>query len=119
MKQKSTAAVLIYQLPPFTAQGQAVRHYLSSRGIRAITVTAQDGGKSIATLLGLQQDAPVPFPPLPGEAVLVLYGLVGPVFDDFLDFLQKTAPVRLKAVATPFNLRWSFGRLAAHLREEA
>ncbi len=77
MKQKSTAAVLIYQLPPFTAQGQAVRHYLSSRGIRAITVTAQDGGKSIATLLGLQQDAPIKITPHTGRGEKGKYGRVG------------------------------------------
>ncbi|MCD8143771.1 MAG: DUF3783 domain-containing protein [Oscillospiraceae bacterium] len=117
-RQTNTPAVLLYQLPEFSAQGWAVRTYLTAHGIRVITVSPGDGGKSLSTLLGLKQEAPVFSPPLPGEPVVVLYGLVGPTFDSFLDFLAKTAPVQLKAVATPYNLSWSFGKLAAQLAKE-
>lgn len=117
-EKKNTPAVLLYQLPEFSAQGRAIRQYLSGRGIRAITVSPADGGKTLATLLGLKKEAITAALPLPQEPVVVLYGLMGPAFDDFLEFLGQTAPVRLKAAATPFNLRWSFSRLANELARE-
>ena len=117
--QKNTPAVLLYRLPEFTIQGKAVRNFLSDHQIRAITVNPGDSGRTIANLLGMGQDAAGQNVPLPSEPVAVLYGLMGPVFDEFLEFLEKTAPIRLKAVATPYNLHWTFGRLAGQLSRES
>ncbi len=117
----NTPAVLIYRLSPLTQEGRALRSYLQQHGIRSITVGTADGGKTISALLGLPAApaAPAGAIDLPAEPVLVLYGIMGPSFDALLDFLQKNAPVRLKAVATPFNLRWSFARLARELGRDA
>ena len=116
--QKNTPAVLLYQLPEFSMQGRAVRTWLAERGIRAVSVGPDDSGKTLSTLLGLKREADGPKRPLPGEPMVVLYGLVGPTFDDFLTLLDGTGRIALKAAATPYNLHWTFGKLAEQLQDE-
>lgn len=117
-EKKRTEKVLLYLLPESDPKGHAIRGYLKEHDIPVLTATPMDSGRTLAAIFGLAKGNMGRATPLPKEPVLVMFGFSEETLDPFLEFLRDNAPVPLKAVATPHNLKWPFGQLAAQLMRE-
>lgn len=117
MKNKQETA-LLYNLPVGSEQGDGVRKVLAEMKIRPVTVSQSESGKTLSRLLGLSADPEGESLPLPEEPVLVLYHLSDKHMNQLLTRLHTTAPVELKAMVTPVNRKWTFGKLCGELARE-
>lgn len=115
---QNRAKVLLYQLPEMDAKGHAIRSYLREHGIAIVNANPTDGGRSLVSIMGVGKGSPGKAEALPGEPVLVIYGLEERQLNEFLAFLRRKAPIELKAVATVHNLQWTFGYLTKQLMAE-
>ena len=87
-------------------------------------VPDQDLGKTIGEISGMPllskpgtgAGKPVPF----ADEMMVLCGLEPDLLDRFLEEYRRReiSPVGLKAVMTPFNAKWTPGRLCMELKKE-
>ena len=114
--------VLLFRMNIF--KESSIRDLCRDLGLEAVSVSEQDFGKTIGELAGMpaaadthfKSAAAVPF----HEEMMVFCALAPEVFDRFLAESRKRGlpPVALKAVLTPYNARWTPGRLCAELSKE-
>ncbi len=92
-----------------------------SLGIRAINVTKEQWGQTLAALCGLKPvlNAPAATPHVEKE-MLVMAFFPEQLLDAFLKSLRANGQaVQLKAVLTPTNQHWNCGQLYRNLNQEA
>ena len=91
-----------------------------SLGVRAKVIPPEQEGQTLAALCGLTPPA-VPAPAAQADEEMLVFAFLP---DDLLERLLPALrsgmpPVRLKAVLTPDNSRWTCARLCRELRGEA
>ncbi len=92
----------------------------SGLGIRVKAVTPAEWGQTIGALCGLDTPAVSPAKVRVQEAMLVMAFFNSALMDQLLRELRANGQtVRLKAVLTPHNRRWTCGALCRHLSLEA
>lgn len=92
----------------------------SGLGIRVKAVTPAEWGQTIGALCGLDTPAPGPAKDRVQEPMLVMAFFDSALMDQLLRELRTNGQtVRLKAVLTPHNRRWTCGALCRHLSLEA
>lgn len=91
-----------------------------SMGIRVKAVKEDQWGQTVAALCGLEPENPHPPKARVGDEMIVMAFFDSALVDRLLKSLRDgKQSVRLKAVLTPYNQRWTCGQLYTHLREEA
>lgn len=89
-------------------------------GIRVKAVNQEEWGQTIGALCGLDAPAPHPEKDRVQEALMVMAFFDSGLMDQLLKELRANGQtVRLKAVLTPHNRRWTCGALCRHLSLEA
>ena len=103
----------------------SIRALCEDLGIEVRVIPDQDGHKTIGAIAGLSETAahrdgksakPVPFT----EEMMVFCAMESDLLDRFLTQYRsrEISPIGLKAVLTPYNARWTPGRLCAELKKE-
>ena len=103
----------------------SIRALCEDLGIEVRVIPDQDGHKTIGAIAGLPETAahrdgksakPVPFT----EEMMVFCAMESDLLDRFLTQYRsrEISPIGLKAVLTPYNARWTPGRLCAELKKE-
>ena len=91
-----------------------------AQGVRVKIVPEDQEGQPLSALCGLEAPAAHPSALRAGEEMLVFAFLPDDLLERLLPALRRDMPpVRLKAVLTPHNRRWTCGALCRHLSLEA
>lgn len=113
--------ILLYQFSNEAAL--AIREVLRKLGIQVNAIGAEAWHQRVGFLLGLkgfgQNTAEEEFFEFPYEAA-VFHKIKGKRLDQVLQALKDGGipHIRFKAVTTPFNLHWTFGRLCKTMYKE-
>ena len=119
---KNQMIILLFHVNIFK-QG-SIRELCREQGIAVSVVSDSDLDKTIGVLAGMKNlkgaagtGKTVPF----DDEMMVFCGMNDPgQLDRFLEEYRKREiqPIALKAVITPYNMRWTPGRLCAELKKE-
>ena len=117
------SCILLFHVNIF--KESSIRALCEDLGIEVRVIPDKDDHKTIGAIAGLPETSarhdgksakPVPFT----DEMMVFCAMESDLLDRFLTQYRsrEISPIGLKAVLTPYNARWTPGRLCAELKKE-